>query len=127
MSDDELRKVADIVMSHFNAGEHQAALVIHEKERSSKNGNRHAHLVLGRVGFDGQIIASGFEKIKLETAMRIAEYEMNEPVTLGRHHSSGVKWLRNNGRDDVADYMVMAQGKSLKTKVFYVPIVSSDG
>ena len=48
MSDDELRKVADIVMSHFNAGEHQAALVIHEKERSSKNGNRHAHLVLGQ-------------------------------------------------------------------------------
>jgi len=110
MSDDELRQVAGIVARHFGAEDHQAALVFHDKDRASGKGNRHAHLVLGKVGPDGQVIPAGFEKIRMETAMRIAEFEMGEPATLGRHHTSSIKWLRENGRQDVADWLDLAHG-----------------
>ncbi len=110
MTDDELRQVADIVLRHFEAEEHPAALVIHDKDRSSGKGNAHGHLVVGRVGYDGQVLPSGFEKIRLETAMRIVEFEMGEPATLGRHHVSAVKWLRANGREDVANWLDMQFG-----------------
>ncbi|MDP8250859.1 relaxase/mobilization nuclease domain-containing protein, partial [Pseudochrobactrum saccharolyticum] len=112
MSDDELHRVCDIVMRHFSAEENQAVLVIHEKERVNDSGNRHAHLVLGRVGPDGAVLQSGFDKIKLETAMRIAEFEMSEPSVLGRHHTSAIKWLRAHGRNDVADYMCAAHSET---------------
>jgi len=112
MTDDELRKTAEIVMKHFNADEHQAVLVIHEKDRANDNGNRHAHLVLGRVGPDGDVLLSGFDKIKLETAVRIAEFELGEPSVLGRHHKSAIKWLQANGRSDVADYMIAAHSET---------------
>jgi len=112
MSDDELHRVCDIVMRHFSADENQAVLVIHEKERANDSGNRHAHLVLGRVGPDGAVLQSGFDKIKLETAMRIAEFEMGEPSVLGRHHTSAIKWLRAHGRNDVADYMCAAHSEN---------------
>lgn len=110
MTDDELRQVATIVAKHFGAQEHPAALVIHDKDRASGKGNAHGHLVIGRVGYDGQVIPSGYEKIKLETAMRIAEFELGEPATLGRHHTSAIKWLRANDRDDVADWLDLAHG-----------------
>lgn len=110
MSDDELRQVAGIVARHFGAEDHQAALVFHEKDRANGKGNRHAHLVLGKVGPEGQVIPAGFEKIRMETAMRIAEFEMGEPATLGRHHASAIKWLRANDRADVADWLDLAHG-----------------
>lgn len=112
MSDDELRQAAAIVMKHFGACDNQAALIIHGKDRVGGKGNSHAHLVLGRVSPDSEVISSGFEKIRLETAMRIAEYEMNEPAILGRHHESCVKWLRSHGRSDVADFIVAAHGET---------------
>lgn len=110
MSRDELRQAADIVVRHLGAEGHQVALVYHDKPRRSGEGGTHAHLVLGRVGPDGQVLPSGFEKIRVETACRIAEFELGEPATLGRHHASGVKWLRANGRGDVADWMEAAHG-----------------
>lgn len=110
MNDDELRQVADIVIRHFGAEDHQAAFVIHDKDRSNNKGNSHGHIVLGRVGPDGQVISSGFEKIKLETAMRIAEFELGESATLGRHHGSAIKWLQANGREDVANWLETSLG-----------------
>lgn len=110
MTDDELRQVATIVTKHFGAENHPAALVIHDKDRASGKGNAHGHLVIGRVGYDGVVIPSGYEKIKLETAMRIAEFELGEPATLGRHHASAIKWLRANDRADVADWLDLAHG-----------------
>ena len=114
MSDNELRQAADIALRHFGAEDHQAAFMIHEKNRASGKGNRHAHVVVGRVGPDGKVLQAGFEKIKMETATRIAEYELGEPVVLGRHHTSCLKWLRANGRNDVADYMEAAHGSKPK-------------
>lgn len=110
MSDDELRQAADIVLRHFGAEEHQAAIVYHDKERRGGDGRRHAHLVVGRVGPDGHVIPSGFEIIRMETAMRIVEFEMGEPPVLGEHYASSVRWLRKNGRDDVADRLESAFG-----------------
>lgn len=107
---DELRQAADIVVRHLGAEGHQVALVYHDKPRRGGEGGTHAHLVVGRVGPDGQVLPSGFEKIRVETACRIAEYELGEPPTLGRHHASGVMWLRANGRADVADWMEAAHG-----------------
>lgn len=108
----DLRRAAEIVAQHFGASEHQAALVIHEKDRLGGAGTRHGHIVLGRVGPDGQVIPAGFEKIKLETAMRILEVELGERITLGRHHQSAVKWLRENNRLDVVAAMEAAHGSN---------------
>jgi len=112
MTDDEMRKIASIVMQHFDAADHQAALVIHEKNRANNEGNRHAHIVLGRVSPSGAVLPAGFDKIKLETAVRIAEYELAEPPVLGRHHASSMKWLQANGREDVADWLDNSLGSN---------------
>lgn len=62
MSDEKLRQAAEIVLKHFDAGHHPAALVFHDKDRSNNKGNRHLHLVVGRVDYEGNVIPSGFEK-----------------------------------------------------------------
>lgn len=111
MSDEELLRAAEIVRHHLGAVDHPAALVVHDKERNEGEGHSHAHLVLGRVGPSGQVLESGFEKIKLETAARIIEFELGEPATLGRHHRSAVKWLQANGRRDVAAWLDSAHGQ----------------
>jgi hypothetical protein len=112
MTDDEIRRAAEIVMKHFEATDHQAALIFHDKDRANGKGGKHGHLVLSRIGPGGNVVAAGFEKIKLETAMRIVEFELGEPVNLGRHHASAIKWLRNNGRSDVAEWLELSHGSS---------------
>lgn len=112
MGRDELRQMADIVLRHLGAEDHRHSFVIHPKERTGGAGDRHAHLVLGRVGPDGTVLPAGFEIVRLETAMRLAEFEMGEPATLGRHHESSARWLRKNGRADVADWLDAAHGPS---------------
>ncbi|WP_306149771.1 MULTISPECIES: relaxase/mobilization nuclease domain-containing protein [unclassified Roseibium] len=110
MSDEELVHASEIVIRHFDAEGYPAALVIHDKERQGGEGDRHGHLVLGRVSPELQVMESGFEKIRLETAARIIEFELGEAPTLGRHHKSAVKWLRANGREDIADWLEQAHG-----------------
>lgn len=110
MSRDELRQAGELVLRHFGAEEHQAAFVYHDKPRRGGEGGSHLHLVVGRIGLDGDVLPAGFEIIRMETAMRIAEFEIDEPATLGRHHASGIRWLRANGREDVADWLEAAHG-----------------
>lgn len=110
MSHDELRQAGELVLRHFGAEEHQAAFVYHDKPRRGGEGGSHLHLVVGRIGLDGDVLPAGFEIIRMETAMRIAEFEMGEPATLGCHHASGIRWLRANGREDVADWLEAAHG-----------------
>lgn len=111
MTEAELRKAAMIVLRHFDAADHPAVFVIHEKKRIGGDGGAHAHVVLGRVGPDGTVLPSGFEVIRMETAMRIVEFELGEPATLGRHHASASRWLRQHGREDVADWLEAAHGR----------------
>lgn len=110
LGDDEIRKAAQIVMKHFDAEDHPAALVFHDKERRGGQGDRHAHLVLGRVGPDGKPLVSGFEKIRLETAVRICEFELGEAPVLGEHFASSVRWLRKNDRVEIADWLESVHG-----------------
>lgn len=110
MSRGELRQAGDLVLRHFGAEEHQAAFVYHDKPRRGGEGGSHLHLVVGRISLDGDVLPAGFEIIRMETAMRIVEFEMGEPATLGRHHASGIRWLRANGRADVADWLEAAHG-----------------
>lgn len=110
LTDDELARAAEIVRDHLGAADHPAAFVVHDKERRAGGGHSHAHLVLGRVSPSGKVLESGFEKIKLETASRLIEFELGEAPVLGRHHKSAVRWLRNNGREDVADWLEAAYG-----------------
>ncbi len=110
MTDAELARAAEIVIGHLGAADHPAALVMHDKERQSGDGHHHAHLVLGRVSPDGRVLESGFEKIKLETACRLTEFELGEEPILGRHHASAVRWLREHGRADVAEWLTDAHG-----------------
>lgn len=110
MSRDELRQAGEVVLRHFGAEEHQTAFVYHDKPRRGGEGGRHLHMVVGRVGSDGDVLPSGFEIIRMETAMRMAEFELGETATLGRHHASGVRWLRANGRTDVADWLEACLG-----------------
>jgi hypothetical protein len=112
MTDAELERAAEIIIRHFGAEGHPAVLVFHNKERRNGSGSRHAHLVLGRVSPEGGVIESGFEKIKVETAARIIEFELDEPAMLGRHHKSIVNWLNNHGREDVADWLVGYHGNN---------------
>lgn len=112
MSDDQLRSAAGIVLKHFNAENNPVALVFHDKDRASGKGNKHLHLVVSRVDYEGKVLPSGFEKIRLETAMRIAEFELGENPTLGRHHGSAIKWLQNNNRNDVAGWLNNFHGKN---------------
>lgn len=110
LDDDGIRKAAQIVMKHFDAEDHPAALVFHDKERRGGQGDRHAHLVLGRVGPDGKPLVSGFEKIRLETAIRICEFELGEAPVLGEHFASSVRWLRKNDRVEIADWLESVHG-----------------
>ena len=114
MSGAELRKAAMIVLRHFEAADHPAAFVIHEKPREGGEGVRHCHVVVGRVGLDGSVLPAGFEKIRLETAVRIAEFELGERPVLGRHHASALCWLRQHGREDVAGWLEAAHGPDPK-------------
>lgn len=110
MTDNELARAAEIVREHLGAVDHPAVLVFHDKERQAGGGPTHAHLVVGRVSPEGRVLEAGFEKIRLETAARIIEHELGEEPTLGRHHTSAVRWLRNNGRSDIADWLTAAHG-----------------
>lgn len=110
MTEQELRKAALIVLRHFGAEDHPAVFVMHEKQREGGQGFRHAHVVVSRVGPDGRVLPSGFEIVKMETAMRLVEYELGERPTLGRHHASAVRWMHANGCRDVADWLEAAHG-----------------
>lgn len=112
MSRDDLAKAADIAIKHFGAEDHAAALVYHDKPRIGGEGGSHVHIVLSRVGPEGQVLPSGFDKIRMETAMRLAEFELGEAPTLGRHTASGIKWMKANGRPEVAAWLENSHGSN---------------
>lgn len=110
MTRDELRQAVEIVAEHLGAADHPMALVYHQKPRRGGEGNGHVHAVIGRIDNEGKVLPSGFDKIKVETACRLIEFELGEAPTLGRHHASAVRWMRQNGRQDVADWLEAAHG-----------------
>lgn len=104
MTDDQLRSAAQTVISHMGAQDNPYAIIYHDKDRKPGGGNKHVHLVIGRVDSSLRVLENKFEKIRLETAVRICEYELGENPVLGRHYKSSMKWLEEH-RPEVSDWL----------------------
>ncbi|MRN45386.1 hypothetical protein GJU93_02040 [Brucella sp. 10RB9212] len=104
MSEEQLRIAAQTVVAHLGAQDNPYAIVYHDKDRKPGGGNKHVHLVIGRVDSSLRVLENKFEKIRLETAVRICEYQAGEPPVFGRHYNSSTKWLEQH-RPEVADWL----------------------
>lgn len=104
MSDEQLRIAAQTVVGHLGAQDNPYAIIYHDKDRRPGGGIKHVHLVIGRVDSSLRVLENKFEKIRLETAVRICEYEAGEPPVFGRHYNSSIKWLEQH-RPEVADWL----------------------
>ncbi|APY15755.1 relaxase/mobilization nuclease domain-containing protein [Brucella sp. 09RB8910] len=80
MSEEQLRIAAQTVVAHLGAQDNPYAIVYHDKDRKPGGGNKHVHLVIGRVDSSLRVLENKFEKIRLETAVRICEYQAGEPL-----------------------------------------------
>lgn len=109
MSDAEMHRAGDIVLRHLGMAEHGCARVIHDKPRVAGEGGTHLHLVVARVGPDGLVARAGLDKIKVETACRLAEFELGEAPTLGRHHRSALRYFERT-RPEVAAWLTAGLG-----------------
>lgn len=109
MTDAELHLAGDIVLRHLGMAENGCARVLHDKPRVAGEGGTHLHLVVARVGPDGLVARAGLDKIKVETACRLAEYELGEAPTLGRHHGSVLRYFERS-RPEVAAWLTAGLG-----------------
>jgi hypothetical protein len=109
MSDAEMHRAGDIVLRHLGMAENGCARVIHDKPRVAGEGGSHLHLVVARVGPDGAVARAGLDKIKVETACRLAEFELGEAPTLGRHHRSAIRYFEK-ARPEVAAWLTAGLG-----------------
>lgn len=105
-----LVEAAGIVCRELGVTDQPVGIELHGKRRLDGNGDWHAHLVIGRAGASGAVLPSGFEKIRLETAVRVAEFEIGEDHVLGRHVQSSLRHLERTGRADVAASLRAAFG-----------------
>lgn len=105
-----LVQVAGIVCRELGVTDQPVGIEMHGKPRLDADGDWHAHLVIGRAGASGAVLPSGFEKIRLETAVRVAEFEVGEAHVLGRHLQSGLRHLERTGRHDVVASLRAAFG-----------------
>lgn len=100
-----LVRAAEIVLREIGVTDQCWGLEIHGKARRSGAGELHAHIVVGRAGASGSLLRSGFEKIRIETAVRVAEYELGDTHVRGRHYTTSLRYLEKTGRQDVAQSM----------------------
>ena len=107
-----LMRAAEIVLRELGVTDQSWAVEIHGKDRRTGTGELHAHIVVGRAGASGSLLRSGFEKIRVETAVRIAEFEVGDRHVLGRHHSASVRHLEKTGRHDVVASLRAAHGET---------------
>lgn len=71
-----------------------------------KHGRRHEHRVYSLVRPDGRVVDVGFDFARRERCARIVEMEFGMPgPTPSKHSRAIVAALREQGRDDVADWM----------------------
>jgi hypothetical protein len=109
MTDAEVHRAGDIVLRHLGMAENGCARVLHDKPRVAGEGGTHLHLVVARVGPDGAVARAGLDKIKVETACRLAEFELGEAPTLGRHHRSAIRYFEK-ARPEVAAWLTAGFG-----------------
>ncbi len=110
LSDKDLHRAGDIVLRHLGMADHGCARVLHNKPRVAGAGGTHLHLVVARVGPDRTVARAGLDKINVETACRLAEFELGkEKRTLGRHYRSSLRYLEKF-RPEVAAWLAAGLG-----------------
>lgn len=109
MTDAEVHRAGDIVLRHLGMAENGCARVLHDKPRVAGEGGTHLHLVVARVGPDGLVVRAGLDKIRVETACRLVEFELGEAPTLGRHHPSALRFFEKT-RPEVAVWLTAGLG-----------------
>jgi hypothetical protein len=88
------------------------AIVIHGKARvASGPGVLHAHLVVSHVDDLAHALDDSWIKIRTERLARELEWELGEPATLGRHHATVLKHLRQFN-PTVANWLVNELGET---------------
>ena len=110
MDEAGLRKAVAVVCREMGVTDHPIGVEYHSKPRRHGGAEIHAHLVIGRAAWSGNLLASGFEKIRLEGACRVAEFEAGDQHVLGRHHASTVRRLTKVGRLDVIESLRRVHG-----------------
>ncbi|EAS48291.1 hypothetical protein SI859A1_03673 [Aurantimonas manganoxydans SI85-9A1] len=101
MSEAGLRQAVAVVCREMGVTDHPVGIEYHSKPRRHGGAEIHAHLVIGRAAWSGNLLAAGFEKIRLETACRVAEVEAGDTHVRGRHLAAGLRYLEKAGRHDV--------------------------
>ena len=84
----------------YGLNEHPYIEVFHVK-----NDRRHCHRVYERVDERGKAVKLSFNRIRNEKISRRIEYDLDLPLTLGRHTKSVIKHLKKDGRQDVATWL----------------------
>lgn len=109
MSDEDVHRAGDIVLRHLGMADHGCARVLHDKPRATGTGGTHLHLVVARVGPDRTVARAGLDKINVEIACRLAEFELGEMRTLGRHYRSSLQYFEKF-RPEVAAWLAAGLG-----------------
>ena len=70
-----------------------------------KQGRTHRHRVYDRISDEGKAIEIQHNFARNEKIARIAEYELGHGLTAGRHNASVAAKLREEGREEIADWL----------------------
>lgn len=99
-------------------GERPWIVVAHRKARAVSQAAHHAHLVLGTISVKiGKALNDYRSKIRTELVARLLEYESQfadatpETPTLGRHHQTVVRFLKDRKLPNVAEWLVERFGE----------------
>jgi hypothetical protein len=113
LTGEELMFVLRDIDREFGTEHHPKLVFEHDgKFRAIDGGaDHHFHLLLGHVGPKLRAINSSHFLRRLEKVMRLAEFRLREPATLGRHHVAVLSALRKQGQQDVANWLVKAFGE----------------
>lgn len=113
-SKEQLLAAAHALRFEFDPDDTRPWIVLaHSKARqNSDKGHQHAHLVLGHVDGDGRALKDGRAKIRCEVVARTVEYQNGEAAVVSPHHATVVKFLRERGREEVANWLVTACGEN---------------
>ncbi|MBP0441511.1 relaxase/mobilization nuclease domain-containing protein, partial [Tianweitania sediminis] len=96
------------ILSAMGAEDHAWVLWEHDgKARTAGAADQHFHLVLSHVGPDGKALDDGWSYPRLEAAARTLEADFGESFTPSRWTRSVARRLREQGRDDIADRLVL--------------------
>jgi hypothetical protein len=115
MSDHQWERVWSLYEEAFNLTEQPWREVIHVKD-----GREHRHRAYYRceLGGKGRLVDDmSFSKVRDELVSRCAEHEFGHDLTLGAHNKMVIKFARERGRAEVADWLHRAQAHEVERPI----------